>query len=152
MAQFMFERALQSDLLFWLAVQATPSLVMRTILATPEGLLTQVSAQERDRAQRMMDHILPLAARQQGLLNDAAVAASLPRLEIESIRAPTLAISVADDGYGTLDGARYSAEHIPGARLIAYPTGGHLWLGHHREMVEEIGRFLHAAVPAAGRS
>jgi pimeloyl-ACP methyl ester carboxylesterase len=85
------------------------------------------------------------------LLNDAAVAASLPRFEIERIRAPTLAISVADDAYGTLDGARYSAEHIPGARLIAYETGGHLWLGHHREVVDEIGRFLRAAVPAAQR-
>ncbi len=44
--------------------------------------------------------------------------------------------------FGTYDGARYSAEHIPGARLISFPTGGHLWVGHHEEILAEVAAFL----------
>jgi hypothetical protein len=35
-----------------------------------------------------------------------------------------------------------SAEHIPGARFIGYPQGGHLWVGHHGELMAEIAGFL----------
>lgn len=55
---------------------------------------------------------------------------------------PTLTISVADDLFGTFDGARYSAEHIPHARFVSYPSGGHVWIGHHKELVAEIADFL----------
>jgi hypothetical protein len=47
-----------------------------------------------------------------------------------------------DDLFGTFDGARYSADHIPKARFIGYPTGGHLWIGHHQEIMAEIAGFL----------
>jgi pimeloyl-ACP methyl ester carboxylesterase len=55
---------------------------------------------------------------------------------------PTLIMSFADDLFGTYDGARYCAEHIPGARFIGYPTGGHLWVGHQKEVMAEIAGFL----------
>ena len=51
-------------------------------------------------------------------------------------------MSVEDDLFGTYDGARYSADHIPGARFIGYPSGGHLWVGHHGEIMAEIASFL----------
>ncbi|HET9832165.1 MAG TPA: hypothetical protein VFP91_10660, partial [Vicinamibacterales bacterium] len=77
-----------------------------------------------------------------GLLNDAAVISSLRRYDLERISVPTLAISVADDLYGTFDGARYTAEHVPRARFISYPTGGHLCVGHQDEVASEIAAFL----------
>ena len=49
---------------------------------------------------------------------------------------------MADDLFGTYDGARYSAEHIPRARFISYPSGGHLWVGHQKEVMAEIAAFL----------
>jgi pimeloyl-ACP methyl ester carboxylesterase len=75
-------------------------------------------------------------------MNDAAVTSSLPRYELERISAPTLVISVADDLFGTFEAARYTAGHIPGARFVGYPSGGHLWVGHHREVMAEIAAFL----------
>ncbi len=51
-------------------------------------------------------------------------------------------MGVADDLYGTYAGARYSAEHIPNARFISYPSGGHLLVGHLGEALSEIVAFL----------
>jgi pimeloyl-ACP methyl ester carboxylesterase len=141
-ARFMFERAIRSDFLFWLAMRAAPSLVVRTVLATPPEQVERASVGERGRVQRMMESILPLGERQNGLRNDAAIAVSLPRFELEKITAPTLAISTRDDLYGTLEGARHSAEHIDGARLMTFDDGGHLWVGHHDEVIAGIQRFL----------
>jgi len=53
-----------------------------------------------------------------------------------------LTISCADDLFGTYDGARYTADHIRGARFVGYPSGGHLWVGHQREVAHEIVSFL----------
>jgi len=90
----------------------------------------------------MLDSILPVSPRRLGLLNDAAVTSSLQRYELERITAPTLVISVADDLFGTFDAARFTAEHIPGARFIGYPSGGHVWVGHQNELTAETVTFL----------
>jgi hypothetical protein len=44
--------------------------------------------------------------------------------------------------YGTFDGARYTAAHIPGARFVGYPSGGHLLVGHQEAVTSEIVAFL----------
>jgi pimeloyl-ACP methyl ester carboxylesterase len=108
-------------------------------------MLDRASPGEKARTAGVLAHILPVSARRLGLLNDAAVTSSLPRYELERIAAPTLIISVTDDLFGTYDGARYSAEHIPRARFIGYPSGGHLWVGRHQEVMTEIANFLRNA-------
>jgi 2-hydroxy-6-oxonona-2,4-dienedioate hydrolase len=85
---------------------------------------------------------LPLSARQEGLLNDVRIAVSLERYEIESIAAPTLIISARDDFYGTYASSLYTAQHIAGARFHGLNEGGHLWVGHHQEVMGEIVSFL----------
>jgi hypothetical protein len=37
--------------------------------------------------------------------------------------------------------AKYSAEHMPNARLLSYATGGHILIGH-ADAFEEIAKFL----------
>lgn len=70
------------------------------------------------------------------------MAEALPRYDIECITTPTLAISFSDDLYGTYEGARYTSDHIPGARFISSPSGGHVWIGHQEDVVSEIFVFL----------
>ena len=62
--------------------------------------------------------------------------------DLEHIMAPTLVTSVADDLFGTYDAARYTAEHIPNARFVGFPSGGHVWLGHRQEHEDRIVAFL----------
>lgn len=140
--RFLINTALRSDFLFWLAPRLAHGMVLRAILATPPDVVKQASADEQARANRIIDHILPVSARAQGLINDGAVVSSLQRYPLERIRSPTLVIGVADDLYGTFDAARYTADNIPGARFIGYETGGHVWVGHQRDVVNEIVKFL----------
>ena len=143
-SRFMLERAVRSDLLYWLALRIAPGLVVKTILATPPELLAEASAAEQRRAARLMDLILPIRARQLGLLNDAAIAQSLSEYPLESIKAPTLVISLADDLYGTYESAGYTASRIRGAHFIGYEHGGHVWIGHHDAILADLAAFLSA--------
>jgi len=138
----LFETVLRSDFLFWAIIRLAPQTVMRSILATPPEVVSRAPAEEQERIARVMAAILPVSPRRLGLLNDATVIAGLGRYDLERITAPTLAISAADDLFGTFETARYSAEHIPGARFIGYDSGGHLWVGHHGEILGAIAAFL----------
>lgn len=99
--QFLFDTALQSDFLFWLATKLARETVIRAILATPPIVIESAGAEEQARVQQMLEHILPVSPRRPGLLNDAAVTSSLLRYELEKITASTLLISAADDLFGT---------------------------------------------------
>jgi pimeloyl-ACP methyl ester carboxylesterase len=150
-ARFMYERAIRSDLLYWLAMRVAPDLVVKTILATPPSMLMHASSEEKERVAQMMERILPLSRRQAGLLNDSRIAQALPRYELERISARTLVISVEDDLYGTFESARYTAAHIPRAYFVGYPSGGHVWVGHHRRILAELEVFLSGRDPALAR-
>jgi pimeloyl-ACP methyl ester carboxylesterase len=140
--RLLFDTALKSSFLFWIASGIARNAMVRGILGTPPSVLQNASAQEGARIAQVLDHIQPLSMRRLGLLNDASVARSLPRYELEQIAVPTLILAVADCLYGTYAGARYSAERIPRARFVSYPNGGHLWVGHHQEVMAEIVGFL----------
>jgi pimeloyl-ACP methyl ester carboxylesterase len=140
--QLLFDTALRWDYLFWAAGHLAHDTFIRGVLGTPPEVVARASADEQARVERILEHILPVSPRRPGLINDAAVVSSLPRYELEKIGAPTLAISVADDLYGTFDGARYTADHVPRARFIGYPRGGHMLVGHAAEANSEIAAFL----------
>jgi 2-hydroxy-6-oxonona-2,4-dienedioate hydrolase len=140
--RFLLETALKWDFLYWAAMSVSRAAVTRAILATPPEVVQAASQEEQQRVERMMTNILPVSERRLGLLNDALVTSKLEPFELERIVAPTLTISVKDDLFGTFDVARYTAERVPGARFLGYPTGGHLWVGHDREVTAEIVRAL----------
>lgn len=140
--EFLFETVLKSDFLFWAAIKLARSTMIRAILATPPAVVESADAGEQARVAQILDSILPVSPRRLGLLNDAAVTSSLQRYELERITAPTLAISVADDLYGTFESARYTAQNVAGARFVGYPSGGHVFVGHQNDVVSEIAAFL----------
>jgi pimeloyl-ACP methyl ester carboxylesterase len=143
-----FETALRSDFLFFAGMRLARATMIRTLLATPPELVRTASVGEQKRVMSVLEHILPVSARRLGLVNDAAVTSHLVRYELERIAVPTLVLSVADDLFGTYDAGRYTADQIPGARFVAYPTGGHLWVGHQQELMTEIVSFIGKENPA----
>lgn len=138
----LFDTVMRSDLLFWGLIRYAPRTAMRSILGTPPEDVERANDEERAAVWQILGHVLPVSQRRHGLLNDAVVVSSLPRYELERIAAPTLIMSVEDDLYGTYEGSRYSAEHIPHARFVGYASGGHLSVGHQRETAAEIAAFL----------
>ncbi len=95
------------------------------------------------RAQLIRDSILPVSIRRAGLLNDSVIVSNLPRYALEKVRARTLAVSLKDDLYGTYEAAKYTREQVKGARFLGFERGGHVWIGHHEEIIKEAVRFLH---------
>ena len=140
----LFDTALRSDFLFWAATRLSRDALIRSILATPPDVVKRADAAEQERVAAVLDHVLPVSARRLGLLNDAVIVTTIGRYDLERIAVPTLAISAADCLYGTYDAARYTAEHVRGARFVGYSTGGHLWVGHNDELQAEVAAFLKA--------
>jgi 2-hydroxy-6-oxonona-2,4-dienedioate hydrolase len=133
---------LRSDFLFWLALSTVPDLMIGTILATDPALVSAASIEERNRVHQILWEILPVSKRSRGLLNDARLAGNPAEMPIEKITAPTLTISLEDDRFGTFGAARHIAASVPGAKLVSYPTGGHIWVGHNAELFGEVDRFV----------
>ncbi|MCW5610085.1 MAG: alpha/beta fold hydrolase [Rubrivivax sp.] len=147
------DQVLKADLPFWLLARAAPDAARRLVLATPAAEYAAASEDERRRADALLDSILPVSARRLGLLNDSRLTTGAARVALEAIQVPTLVISARDDGYGTWSSARYSAEHIPGARFLGYARGGHLLLGHEAEVVaavQALQPLLDEPAPPAG--
>jgi pimeloyl-ACP methyl ester carboxylesterase len=140
--QLLFDTALRSDFVFWAATQLARKTLIRSVLATPPEIVANASADEQARVAAALDQILPVSRRRLGLLNDATVTSTLERYDLERIVAPTMIASAADDLFGTYEAAQYTAEHVPNAAFLGYPSGGHLWVGHQQELMSEIEAFL----------
>jgi 2-hydroxy-6-oxonona-2,4-dienedioate hydrolase len=116
--------------------------VIKVVLATPPDLLVTASAKERTRVNSMLDSILPVSSRADGLRSDSLVGKHLTAARLDQVRSPTLIISSRDDGYGTYASAEYTAGQIPGAKFIGFETGGHTWVGHDDEVMDAIAHML----------
>lgn len=138
----LLDRVIGADLPFWLLARFAPDTTRRLVLATPSAAYAEAGIDEKRRADTILAQILPVSARRQGLLNDSRLTTGAARVALEAIRAPTLAISARDDGFGTYESARYSARHIPGARFLGFERGGHLLLGHQAEVVTAVQALL----------
>jgi 2-hydroxy-6-oxonona-2,4-dienedioate hydrolase len=134
--------ALRADFPLWLLTRTAPDSARRLVLATPVAAYATASPDEQRRADAVLDAVLPVSKRRLGLLNDSRLTTGAARVDLEAIRAPTLAISARDDGYGTWASAQYSAEHIPGARFLGFESGGHLLLGRQGKVVAAIEDLL----------
>ena len=94
--------------------------------------------------------LLPVALRARGLLFDASTAGDAPRYPLEEIRCPVLTVSAEDDLFGTAMVARYIADEVPDGRLVMYPDGGHILVGHSAEADGAIAGFIRSLPPVLG--
>jgi pimeloyl-ACP methyl ester carboxylesterase len=133
---------LSSDFLFWSGLKLAPNTMLVALLATDPAVVAQASAEEQARVRRILWQILPISERAAGLRNDARLASRPAPMALERIRAPTLAVSVQDDRFGTFAAAQHIAATVPGARLLSYATGGHIWAGHDADLFAEVDAFL----------
>jgi pimeloyl-ACP methyl ester carboxylesterase len=128
-----------ADFAWWSLSRLSRGSVVR-FLGVPPEVDSQASPEAQAKTTRMIESILPLSARLKGLEVEGAHEVT-PR-PLEEIKAPTLVISAKDDLFRTLPAARYAAEHIPGAKLIVFETGGHLFVDRETEVEAAVTSFL----------
>ena len=133
--------ALKWDLPMWLAMRLAPK-SMLSIVATPASLVPSLSSADRARLDDVIRSLLPVSIRRRGIMYDGKNEGPGPVFPHERIAAPTLLISAEDDLYRTMLAARRAAQVIPNARLLAFPTGGHLLLGRSGEIWPAVISFL----------
>lgn len=61
---------------------------------------------------------------------------------LEAITVPTLLVHAQDDPLTSFDAAKRAASRIPGARLLAVPSGGHLMIGQDDFVLAATSAFL----------
>ena len=62
---------------------------------------------------------------------------------LPSVHVPTLVVHRAGDQATRIEGGRYLAEHIPGARLVELPGADHFpWVGDTESILREVERFV----------
>lgn len=142
---------LGSDLAFWALSSLAPGQMIRTLLATDPALLERVDPDERRRAELILDGLMPISRKADGLRADAFWAGTPSPTAYDRIQVPTLIVSVGDDLFGTAETARLLADRIPDARLVIYPEGGHIWLGHDTDVAAEIAAFVGSGGQSAGK-
>jgi hypothetical protein len=99
-----------------------------------------MTSEEKEEAGRLIDTILPVSQRYEGMKQEGVNMATRQRLALESISAPTIIIDAKD--VVTFPGSKYTAEHIPNAKRVAFETGGHILVGHGDDARAAVKEFL----------
>lgn len=133
-----------ADFAWWAAEKIAPSVLIRFIGVPPE-LVAASPKSEQDRVMNIVRSIEPLSMRIAGINIDSAP--DLHPLPLETVTAPTLIVSARDDLFNTLPAAEFAASKIPRSKLIVYDTGGHLMVGHERELLDTVRDFLEIMPP-----
>jgi 2-hydroxy-6-oxonona-2,4-dienedioate hydrolase len=140
--RFLVSKLLTSDAWFYAALKLAPESLIGTLLATDPALLHTVSPAEAARARHVLHDLMPISLRARGMALDGHMAGQPANFSFADLAVPTLIISAEDDRFGTAATARAIAAAVPSSKLVIYPTGGHLMLGHDADVATEIIRFL----------
>lgn len=135
----------KSDFLAWTAFKLMPVMgsgVTGMMLGTDPAVLRAADFSEKARVQQILDHLLPVSQRLAGMNFDIRTAATVEPYPLEKITCPVLTISAEDDRFGTAARAQYIAAHVPGAKVILFPTGGHALVGHYADALRDVTSFL----------
>jgi pimeloyl-ACP methyl ester carboxylesterase len=93
--------------------------------------------------QSIRELLFPFKPRRDGAVFDGFISnLAADRFPLEQLTVPTLVISAKDDPLAPHRFAVEAAGRIPGARLVAIDSGGHLFLGHHAEVGKEVSGFV----------
>ena len=141
-AESVIASLLGSDFVFWSGITLAPEVAVKALLATDAAVVAQTSAEEQARVRDILWRILPVSQRAAGLINDARLSSHPAPVQLSHIAAPTLAVSVQDDRFGTYAAARHIADSVPGAQMLSYATGGHIWAGHDADLFARVHDFL----------
>ena len=142
--EWVVRRLVTSDFLFWTGETLFERQLIGFLLATDPALLDGMPPAERRRASDILDEIQPISRRWRGMLNDARLAGHPAPVDFTRLRVPMLILSAEDDRFGTAPTARAIARQVPAARLVIYPTGGHIFAGRQQSSSAEIAAFIRA--------
>jgi 2-hydroxy-6-oxonona-2,4-dienedioate hydrolase len=136
---FIMNTVLRSDFMMW-AITKMAGDQMISFLGVPAELQQSMTPKERENTERLIQMIQPVSQRYEGIKQDADNHQNRQWIALEQITAPTIIVDAKD--VVTYPGSKYTAEHIPNAKLVEFETGGHLLIGHGDEAIAVIRQFM----------
>ncbi|MGQ7791021.1 alpha/beta fold hydrolase [Faunimonas sp. B44] len=147
--EWLYPAFFASDFPAWATRRVAPSLLLR-IFDVRKDRPAAADPAERAFVQAALDAFLPASARAPGLANEGAALDPSSRYALEEVAAPTLIVHARDDGINPFMIAAHLAARIPGAAFMPVSAGGHLLIGHQREVRARLAAFLRAAETGGG--
>jgi len=130
-----------SDFLFWFVSRAFKKTLIKKFGVDPT-VLKSITQDEKKWMEEALHLFYPANKRYSGILNDQKATISDKQYDLDKITLPTLILHALDDRLVGCDFAKYAHEHISNSRLITFPSGGHVLLGHHEEYRKVVAGFL----------
>jgi pimeloyl-ACP methyl ester carboxylesterase len=135
-----------NDLVIWAMKRFARPLAGR-LMGVPAGF-PRDDAQAHE-VEELLDSLFPMRPRVAGGVFDAyASNPSVNDVPLEQLAVPTLVMHTRDDPLCSFAAAEEAARRIPGCRLVALDSGGHLGLGQSERTRAEFEAFLDMPVPA----
>lgn len=135
-------RLIESDFLFWGLTTAFHS-QMLSFFGLSKDVQADLTPGQMERASQVINTMLPMSKRIKGMRFDMDNNYSgLEKYPIERITAPTLVVHAKDDYFVRYSHGKYTADKIPGARLVTLKSGGHLVVAINEKAQSEIVAFL----------
>ena len=135
----------RSDFGYWLITTYLRQVAL-TKIGVPPAMQATLSPDEREYLQNVFTMSHPVSLRTPGLFHDIKEWSDRDRwahnYPLDQVAVPTLVVHAVDDVLIPFAHAEHTANSIPGARLFRLPDGGHMRLGHFKEIREEISVFL----------
>ncbi|MBN1190379.1 MAG: alpha/beta hydrolase [Dehalococcoidales bacterium] len=138
-----FSTIFRSDFLYW-----SITTCMQSFLLSMFGVSAKVQAgctrEERESVYDFMQSMHPISWRKGGIYNDRATLSGplLNEYPLDKITAPTLVVHARDDLLQPFSHGEHTAGNIPVARLLEFPSGGHMLAGHAGEVRSESVDFI----------
>lgn len=136
---------ISSDFFAWAATRlmsVMPGVVSAAMLGTAPAVVRSADAGEKLRVSQLLNHLLPVRPRFEGMQFDIQTAASRAPFAIEEIACPVLTISAQDDRFGTAVRARYIADRVPNGTALIFSSGGHALVGRYADALRESLAFI----------
>jgi pimeloyl-ACP methyl ester carboxylesterase len=136
---------ISSDFFAWAALRLAPIMpgaMSEAMLGTAPAVVRSAAAGEKARVDQLLDHLLPVSPRYEGMQFDIHTAAMREPYSVEKIACPVLTISAEDDRFGTAARARYIASSVAHGRALIFPSGGHALVGRYAEAMRECVAFI----------
>jgi pimeloyl-ACP methyl ester carboxylesterase len=146
---WVYQALFSSDFPFWVLQRVAPRAPDALFDVTP-ALRAALTREDAAAVDRLVAGFQPVTGRMGGLNNEGAAIDPRARYELPRIGVPTLVVHARDDGINPFRFGAYTAQQIPGARLLALDAGGHLLIGHWPEVRDTTNAFLrrHAGTAA----
>ena len=136
-----YKMIFRSDFIYWVVSHTLHKTLVKKFGVDP-SVLDSLTEDEKKWMQVALHIFHPASKRLPGISNDIKATLSDKQYDLDKINIPTVVLHALDDRLVDYEFAEYAHARIPASRLITFPSGGHLLVGHHEKYREVVASFL----------